>query len=144
MNIKNKKNLIIVAAIFLLQLLYAPDLKAQEVNEIDDEELPATDPFSGGATIATTQAPDTETNSLGNGIGIIQNMKLVGTISGAHKKIAVLAMPDGRVMKYEENEFISDDIQLIEIYTDLIVVLSNANEEYEVNMNSQIRPREGN
>ena len=144
MNIKNKKNLIIVAVIFLLQLLYVPDLKAQEVNEIDDEDLPATDPFSGGATIATTQDPDTETNSLGNGIGIIQNMKLVGTISGAHKKIAVLAMPDGSMMKYEENEFISNDIQLIEIYTDLIVLLSNTNEEYEVNMNSQIRPREGN
>ena len=144
MNIKNKKNLIIVAAIFLLQLLYAPDLKAQEVNEIDDEELPATDPFAGGATVATTQDSDTETNSLGSGIGIMQNMKLVGTISGAHKKIAVLAMPDGSMMKYEENEFISNDIQLIEIYTDLIVLLSNTNEEYEVNMNSQIRPREGN
>ena len=144
MNIKNKKNLIIVATIFLLQLLYAPDLKAQEVNEIDDEELPATDPFMGGATIATAQDPDAETNSLGNGIGIMQNMKLVGTISGAHKKIAILAMPDGRVMKYEENEYISDDIQLIEIYTDLIVVLDNVNDQYEVYMNSQIRPREGN
>ena len=142
MNIKNKKNLIIVAAIFLLQLLYAPNLKAQEVNEIDDEELPATDPFIGGAAIATTPDSDTETNSLGK--GIMQNMRLVGTISGAHKKIAVLALPDGRVMKYEENEFISNDIQLIEIYTDLIVVLNNTNEEYEVNMNSQIRPREGN
>ena len=144
MNIKNKKNLIIFAVIFLLQLLYAPNLKAQEVNEIDDEELPETDPFIGGATIATTQDSDTETNSLGNGIGIMQNMKLVGTISGAHKKIAVLAMPDGRVMKYEENEFISDDIQLIEIYTDLIVVMNKANDQYEVYMNSLIKPREGN
>ena len=142
MNIKNKKNLIIVAAIFLLQLLYAPDLKAQEVNEIDDEELTATDPFIGGAAIATTPDSDTETNSLGK--GIMQNMRLVGTISGAHKKIAVLALPDGRVMKYEENEFIADDIQLIEIYTDLIVVLDNVNDQYEVYMNSQIRPREGN
>ncbi len=54
MNIKNKKNLIIFAVIFLLQLLYAPNLKAQEVNEIYEEELPATDPFIGGVTIATT------------------------------------------------------------------------------------------
>ena len=142
MNIKNKNNLIIVAAIFLLQLLYAPNLKAQEVNEIYEEELPATDPFIGGVTIATTLDPDTETNSLGK--GIMQNMRLVGTISGAHKKIAVLAMPDGRVVKYKENEFIADDIQLIEIYTDLIVVLDNVNDQYEVYMNSQIRPREGN
>ena len=142
MNIKNKKNLIIFAVIFLLQLLYAPNLKAQEVNEIYEEELPATDPFIGGVTIATTPDSDTETNSLG--ISIMQNMRLVGTISGAHKKIAVLAMPDGRVIKYEENDFIADDIQLIEIYTDLIVVLDNVNDQYEVYMNSQIRPREGN
>ena len=101
MNIINKKNLIIFAVIFLLQLLYAPNLKAQEVNEIYEEELPATDPFIGGVTIATTPDSDTETNSLG--ISIMQNMRLVGTISGAHKKIAVLAMPDGRVIKYEEN-----------------------------------------
>ena len=71
-------------------------------------------------------------------------MRLVATVSGAHKKIAILAMPDGRVIKYEENDFIADDIQLIEIYTDLIVVLDNVNDEYEVYMNSQIRPREGN
>ena len=75
MNIKNKKNLIIFAVIFLLQLLYAPNLKAQEVNEIYEEELPATDPFIGGVTIATTPDSDTETNTLG--ISIMQNMRLV-------------------------------------------------------------------
>ena len=147
MNIKNKKNLIIFAVIFLLQLWFAPNVGAQndevDKDKIEEEELPATDPFASGAG-AISLDQSIETDELGSGAGIINNMKLVGTISGAHKKIAVLAMPDGRALKFEENEFATDNLQILEIYEDFIVIRVDAKDQFEVYMNNQIRPMEGN
>ena len=146
MNIKNKKNLIIFAVIFLLQLWFVTNVDAQnheiDMNEIE-EELPATDPFASGAGAASLDQ-SIETNEFGSSAGIINNMKLVGTISGAHKKIAVLAMPDGRALKFEENEFATDNLQILEIYEDFIVIRVDAKDQFEVYMNNQIRPMEGN
>ena len=146
MNIKNKKNLIIFAVIFLLQLWFVPNVGAQN-DETDkdeiEEELPATDPFASGAD-AVSLDQSIETNEFGSSAGIINNMKLVGTISGAHKKIAVLAMPDGRALKFEENEFATDNLQILEIYEDFIVIRVDAKDQFEVYMNNQIRPMEGN
>ena len=146
MNIKNKKNLIIFAVIFLLQLWFVPNVGAQN-DETDkdeiEEELPATDPFASGAG-ATSLDQSIETDELGSSAGIINNMKLVGTISGAHKKIAVLTMPDGRALKFEENEFATDNLQILEIYEDFIVIRVDAKDQFEVYMNNQIRPMEGN
>ena len=146
MNIKNKKNLIIFAVIFLLQLWFVPNVGAQN-DETDkdeiEEELPATDPFASGAGAASLDQ-SIETNEFGSSAGIINNMKLVGTISGAHKKIAVLAMPDGRALKFEENEFATDNLQILEIYEDFIVIRVDAKDQFEVYMNNQIRPMEGN
>ena len=147
MNIKNKKNLIIFVVIFLLQLWFVPNVGAQNHDQINkdeiEEELPATDPFASGAG-ATSLDQSIETDELGSGAGIINNMKLVGTISGAHKKIAVLAMPDGRALKFEENEFATDNLQILEIYEDFIVIRVDAKDQFEVYMNNQIRPMEGN
>ena len=148
MNIINKKNLIIFAVIFLLQLWFVPNVGAQNHDKIDkdeiiEEELPATDPFASGAG-ATSLDQSIETNEFGSSAGIINNMKLVGTISGAHKKIAVLAMPNGRAVKYEENEFIYDNLIIVEINSDYIVVSPNEGEEHEVYLTGQIKPREGN
>ena len=47
MNIKIKKNLIFFVIIFLLQLCIFSSIQAAD--EIEDEELPALDPFAGGA-----------------------------------------------------------------------------------------------
>ena len=138
MNIKIKKNLIFFVIIFLLQLCIFSSIQAAD--EIEDEELPALDPFAGGAGLTTTQDPSMP--SIGG--SVINDMKLVGTISGAHKKIAVLATPDGRALKFEENEFATDDIQILEIYEDFIVILVGSEDQYEVYMNNQIRPMEGN
>ena len=138
MNIKNKKNLIIFAVIFLLQLWFVPNVDAQ--NDEIEEELPATDPFASGAGAASLD----QSNELGSSAGIINNMKLVGTISGIHKKIAVLAMPDGSALKFEENEFVTDSLQILEIYEDFIVIRVDAKDQFEVYMNNQIRPMEGN
>ena len=142
MNMKNKKHLIIFAVIFLLQLWFVPNVSAENHDEFE-EELPATDPFASGAGAASLDQ-SIETNEFGSGAGIINNMKLVGTISGAHKKIAVLAMPDGRALKFEENEFATDNLQILEIYEDFIVIRVDAKNQFEVYMNNQIRPMEGN
>ena len=147
MNIKNKKNLIIFAVIFLLQLWFVPNVGAQndevDKNEVEEEELPATDPFASGAG-ATSLDQSIESNESGSSSGIINNMKLVATIAGAHKKIAVLSMPDGTALKFEENEFATDSLQILEIYEDFIVIRVDAKDQFEVYMNNQIRPMEGN
>ena len=130
MNIINKKNLIIFVIIFLLQLSFlskvnADDVNADDTKTIDDEELPAIDPF-GGTGAASQDASGDTTTGFGVSSSVINNMKLVGTISGAHKKLAILSMPDGRALKFGENEFISDDIQVVDIYNDLIVIRVNS------------------
>ena len=141
MNIKIKKNLIFFVIIFLLQICILSNIYAAD--EVEDEELPATDPFASGAGAASLDQ-SIESNEFGSGAGIINNMKLVGTISGAHKKIAVLAMPDGRALKFEENEFATDSLQILEIYENFIVIQVDAKDQFEVYMNNQIRPMEGN
>ena len=145
MNIINKKNLIILTLIFLMKLWPLPIVNAQEEINKDEieEELPATDPFAGGIGSSSLNQ-SLETNEFGTSAGIINNMKLVGTISGAHNKIAVLAMPDGSALKFEENEFATDNLQILEIYEDFIVIRVDAKDQFEVYMNNQIRPMEGN
>ena len=143
MNIINKKNRIIFAIILLLQLSFLPNVNADDTQEIDDEELPAIDPFGSGSASQDISG-DTTTTEFGVSSSVINNMKLVGTISGAHDKLAILSMPDGRALKFGENEFISDNIQVVEIYNDLIVIRVNSEEEFEVYMNNKIKPREGN
>ena len=80
MNIINKKNLIIFVIIFLLQLSFLSKVNADDTNEIDDEELPAIDPFGTGA--ASQDASGDATTGFGVSSSVINNMKLVGTISG--------------------------------------------------------------
>ncbi len=138
MNIKNKKIFTLVALIIFLQF-FNINLQADDSDKIYDEELPATDPFASvaGESIVAT-------DELGSSAEIINNMQLVGTISGAHKKIAVLAMRDGSALKFEENEFVTDNLQILEIYEDFITIRVDAKDQFEVYMNNQIRPMEGN
>ena len=66
MNINNKKILIFLMTIMLCQFQMI-NLKADEHSSIDDEELPAIDPFSGG--VSTNQAGETDTQvSSNNGL----------------------------------------------------------------------------
>ena len=138
MNIKNKKIFTLVALIIFLQF-FNINLQADDSDKIYDEELPATDPFASGAGESVV-----ETGELGSSAEIINNMQLVGTISGAHKKIAVLAMRDGSALKFEENEFVTDNLQILEIYEDFITIRVDAKDQFEVYMNNQIKPMEGN
>ena len=118
------------------------NLKAAEVSAIDDEELPAIDPFAGGVG-STNQAIETG-DPISTNKGFLNNMRLVGTILGKNKKIAVFSSPDGGAYKYEENQEISNTATIIiEIFNDVVIVQDEENNKFEVYMNNIIKPSEG-
>ena len=126
--------------IFLFQSCLVPFAFAEDKkDQIDEEELPVIDPFAG-----STGSTSLSGSSLGSTSNIMNNMKLTGTIYGENKRIAVLSMPDGRVLKFDENSYITNEIFLMDVLADLITIKIGDKDEYEVYMNSQIKPREGN
>jgi len=139
MNINNKKILIFLMTIMLCQFQIV-NLKADEHSSIDDEELPAIDPFSGG--VSTNQAGETDTQVSSNN-GLLNNMRLVGTITGDNKQIAVFSAADGGAYKYEEDQAITDTTMIRNIYSDFVIVQDGENNLFEVYMNNIIKPSDG-
>ena len=139
MNINNKKLLILLMTIMLCQFQML-NLKADDHSSLDDEELPAIDPFSGG--VSTNQAGETDTQVSSNN-GLLNNMRLVGTITGENKQIAVFSAADGGAYKYEEDQAITDTTMIRNIYSDFVIVQDGENNLFEVYMNNIIKPSEG-
>ena len=139
MSINNKKILIFLMTIMLCQFQIL-NLKADEHSSLDDEELPAIDPFSGG--VSTNQAGETDTQVSSNN-GLLNNMRLVGTIIGENKQIAVFSAADGGAYKYEEDQAITDTTTIRNIYSDFVIVQDGANNFFEVYMNNIIKPSDG-
>ena len=139
MNINNKKILIFLMTIMLCQFQMI-NLKADEHSSLDDEELPAIDPFSGG--VSTNQAGETDTQVSSNN-GLLNNMRLVGTITGENKQIAVFSAADGGAYKYEEDQAITDTTTIRNIYSDFVIVQDGENNLFEVYMNNIIKPSDG-
>ena len=130
--------------LFLISILFFQfqTLKADDTNKIDDEELPAIDPFAGG--VGNTSQGSIETSSQSSqGSGLLNNMRLVGTILGENKKIAIFSAPDGGAFKFEENDSITDSTMLIEVFNEVVIVRDSSNNEYEVYMNNLIKPSDG-
>ena len=141
MNTINKKLLIFLMTIMFCQFQLINLKAADDTTIIDDEELPAIDPFSSGSSV-TNQV--TETDSQMTSInGLLNNMRLVGIIIGENKKIAIFSAPDGGAFKYEENEFITETTILLDIFNDAVIVIDGENNEFEVYMNNIIKPSEG-
>ena len=139
MNINSKKILIFLMTIMLCQLQMV-SLKADEHSSLDDEELPAIDPFSGG--VSTNQAGETDTQVSSNN-GLLNNMRLVGTITGENKQIAVFSAADGGAYKYEEDQAITDTTTIRNIYSNFVIVQDGENNLFEVYMNNIIKPSDG-
>ena len=97
-------------------------MKAEDTNKIDDEELPAIDPFAGGVGNTNQGNVETTTNQSSQGSGLLNNMRLVGTITGKNKKIAIFSSPDGGAFKYQEKDLITDTTTLIEVFNEVIIV----------------------
>jgi len=140
MNTINKKLLIFLMTIMFCQFQLI-NLKADDTTIIDDEELPAIDPFSSGSSV-TNQVTETDSQMTSNS-GLLNNMRLVGIIIGENKKIAIFSAPDGGAFKYEENEAITETTTLLDIFNDFVIVQDGENNIFEVYMNNIIKPSEG-
>ena len=138
MNINKFLKLLLISILFF----QFQTLKADDTNKIDDEELPAIDPFAGG--VGNTSQGSIETSSQSSqGSGLLNNMRLVGTIMGKNKKIAIFSSPDGGAFKYEENDSITASTTLIEVFNEVVIVRDDSSNEYEVYMNNIIKPSDG-
>ena len=138
---KNNKTFTLIALIIFLQF-FNINLRADDISKIDEEELPAQDPFISGN--AATSVSDGEINQVSSFPNDINGIRLIGTVIGEYKNIALISTPDGSTNVYGENEFVNDNIQLLDIYHEWISVRLNAEENYDININGQIMPQEGN
>ena len=142
MNINKILKVLLLFLMVLFSQLQFQSLKAEDKNNLDDEELPAIDPFAGGVG-NTNQGSAETTGQTSQGSGLLNNMRLVGTILGEKKKIAIFSSPDGGAFKFEENETITDLITLVEIFNDVVIVQDETKNEFEVYMNNIIKPSGG-
>ena len=141
MNTINKKLLIFLMTIMFCQFQLINLKAADDTTIIDDEELPAIDPFSSGSSV-TNQVTETDSQMTSNN-GLLNNMRLVGIIIGENKNIAIFSAPDGGAFKYEEYEAITETTTLLEIFNDFVIVQDEENNKFEVYMNNIIKPSEG-
>ena len=142
MNINKILKVLLLFLMVLFSQLQFQSLKAEDTNNLDDEELPAIDPFAGGVG-NTNQGSAETTGQTSQGSGLLNNMRLVGTILGEKKKIAIFSSPDGGAFKFEENEAITDSITLVDIFSDVVIVQDDSKNEFEVYMNNIIKPSGG-
>ena len=142
MNINKILKVLLLFLMVLFSQLQFQSLKAEDKNNLDDEELPAIDPFAGGVG-NTNQGSAETTGKTSQGSGLLNNMRLVGTILGEKKKIAIFSSPDGGAFKFQENEAITDLITLVEIFNDVVIVQDESKNEFEVYMNNIIKPSGG-
>ena len=138
---KNNKIFTLIALIIFMQF-FNINLRADDLNKIDEEELPAQDPFISGN--ATTSVSEGEINQASSFPNDINGIRLIGTVMGESRNIALIATPDGSTEIYDENDIIFGDIQLLDVSLNWISVRLNAEENYDININGQIMPQEGN
>ena len=130
------------------QVLSVSNVTADETNAVnnskeldlsfEEEELPAIDPFqssSAGVNNSSQQGSATNTPDL----GLLGGLKLVAVIIGDNKRIAVLNSTDGFATKFEENDKINGNVELIRIFNDSLLVEDAEGRSYEVRMNNIIK-----
>jgi hypothetical protein len=142
MNINKKRLLVFLMTLILCQFQLS-SLKAEDVKSIDDEELPAIDPFAGGTAGSTNQSIELDDTQQSSNNGLLNNMRLAGTIIGENNQIAVFSSPDGGAFKFEVGDFITSSTRVLEIFSDVVVVRDEEDNKFEVYMNNIIRPSEG-
>ena len=142
MNINKILKILLLFLMVLFSQLQFQSLKAEDKNNLDDEELPAIDPFAGGVG-NTNQGSVETTGQTSQGSGLLNNMRLVGTILGEKKKIAIFSSPDGGAFKFEESDAITDSITLVDVFNEVVIVQDESKNEFEVYMNNIIKPSGG-
>ena len=105
--------------------------------------MPAIDPFAGSAAGSTNQSLEINDSQQSSDSGLLNNMRLAGTILGKSRKIAVFSSPDGGAFKFEKGDLLTATTTLIEIFSDVVIVKDQEDKKFEVYMNNIIRPSEG-
>tara|TARA_Y100001935_G_C17029480_1_gene371785 strand:+ start:51 stop:464 length:414 start_codon:yes stop_codon:yes gene_type:complete len=137
MNINKILLLIITLLFFNFNTVFS-----EEKIKLDDEELPAIDPFQGNAATSQTQSIEENLDEKNNA-GILNGMRLVGTIIGNNKKFAIMSRPDGNVFKFEEDQKISSNAYVVEIFSSYVIVEDGNNKFFQVYMNNLIQEIDG-
>ena len=109
-------------------------------NKEIDEELPAVNPFLGGASSSAGQNNTNVGNSQDG--SLLNNLKLVGIIKGEGKNIAIFSSPDGRSVRYSEDTIVNPNLMILDIFNDHIYFKSNE-QEYTIDLNNNITKSEG-
>ena len=135
------KVLLLFLTVLFFQLQFQV-LKAEDANNLDDEELPAIDPFAGGVGTANQGSSDSM-GQVSQGGGLLGGMRLVGTILGESKKIAIFSSADGGAFKFEESDAITDTTTLVDVFNEVVIVQDESKNEFEVYMNNVIKPSGG-
>ena len=135
------KFIIFILTFVLLNFNY---VWSEEKIKLDEEELPAIDPFQGNAAVGQNQNSIDENSSEQNSeAGILNGMRLVGTIIGKSKKFAILSRPDGNVFKFEEDQKLNSNVSVVEIFRSYVIVEDENSKFYQVYMNNLIQEIDG-
>mgnify|MGYP001311540844 FL=1 len=135
------KLIIFILTLVLLNFNY---VWSEEKLKLDEEELPAIDPFQGNAAVGQNQnSIDENSNQQNSEAGILNGMRLVGTIIGKSKKFAILSRPDGNVFKFEEDQKLNSNVSVVEIFRSYVIVEDENNKFYQVYMNNLIQEIDG-
>ena len=137
----NKKLLLIILSLLIFSNLSVLRADEEKIN-LDEEELPAIDPFQGNSSVSSGQN-EQASDSSNSGGGLLNGMRLVGTIISKNKNIAVLSSPGGSAFKFDENDEISNGTILVEIFDEYIVVEDENSELFHVYMNGVEKKIEG-
>ena len=135
------KLIIFILTVFLLNFNSA---WSEEKIKLDEEELPAIDPFQGNIAVGQNQNITSEnSNEQSSEAGILNGMRLVGTIIGKSKKFAILSRPDGNVFKFEEDQKLNSNVSVVEIFGSYVIVEDENSKFYQVYMNNLIQEIDG-
>ena len=134
MNIINKILIVLILSLSLNSISFADG----HDKELLDEELPATNPFSGSTgNISSGGVGNDNTGNSGSG-SLLNNLKLVGIIKGEDKRFAIFSSPDGRSVRYTEDTIVDVNLMILDILVDHIYFKSNE-ETYSINLDNDIR-----
>ena len=134
MNIINKILIVLILSLSLNSISFADG----HDKELLDEELPATNPFSGSTgNISSGGVGNDNTGNSGSG-SLLNNLKLVGIIKGEDKRFAIFSSPDGRSVRYTEDTIVDVNLMILDIFVDHIYFKSNE-ETYSINLDNVIR-----
>ena len=134
MNIINKILIVLILSLSLNSISFADG----HDKELLDEELPATNPFSGSTGNISSGGVGNDNTGNGGSGSLLNNLKLVGIIKGEDKRFAIFSSPDGRSVRYTEDTIVDVNLMILDIFVDHIYFKSNE-EQYSINLDNVIR-----